>query len=71
MIDPELPLKLTQEQKRSQLWIMLTDHWQKKLNSYRQQNDGDKDERTTANLRGRIAEIKSNLLLGADFKDNT
>lgn len=68
MIEPELPLALTQEQKRSQLWLMLVDHWTKKLNTYRLQNDGDKDEAMTANLRGRIAEIKANLLLNQDLK---
>jgi hypothetical protein len=65
---PEPQLILTEEQKRSPLWLMLADHWNKQLADYRLQNDGDKDEIQTANLRGRIAQIKATLLLARDIR---
>lgn len=63
MTEPELPLALTQEEKRSQIFLKLMDHWQKRLNVYRLQNDGDKDDKATANLRGRISELKTLIAL--------
>ena len=64
MIEPEPPFTLTQEERQSRLFLMLADHWKKRLETYRTQNDGDKDEIATANLRGRIAELKAAIALG-------
>lgn len=66
MTEPELPLALTQEEKRSQIFLKLMDHWNKRLKTYRLQNDGDKDDKSTANLRGRIAELKAMIALADD-----
>ena len=66
MIEPELPLALTQEQKRSVLWGLICEHMNKKLELHRRQLEGDKDEKATSALRGRIAELRSLLSLSDD-----
>lgn len=62
--EPEPPFVLTAEERQSRLFQMLSNHWKKRLETYRTQNDGDKDEIATANLRGRIAELKAAIALG-------
>ena len=62
-------ITLTEEEKRSRLWKKLMDHWAEQLASWRTQNDGDKSETTTANIRGRIAQIKSDMLLDKDLTE--
>jgi DNA-binding transcriptional regulator/RsmH inhibitor MraZ len=66
MNEPDLPLILTAEQKRSSLWIILMKHWEKRLDNLRKSNDGNKDERETAYLRGLIAETKTNMALNQE-----
>jgi len=68
MTTPEPQLILSEEQKRSPLWLMLSDHWNKQLVAYRLQNDGDKTDIETANLRGRIATLKAVLSLARDIR---
>ena len=66
MSQPKTPLVLTREEKQSQLWKKLTEHWQDRLTHFQQQNEFDQVESNTIKLRGRIAEIRSNLALGQD-----
>lgn len=51
--------KLSEDDKRSPLWMRLMDHLDKQLTLTRAQNDAvDLDERKTAFNRGKISEIK-------------
>ena len=59
-------LVLTEADKRSQLWVDLMVHWESKIEGLRLQNEGEKSEIETANLRGRIAELRANLNLNKD-----
>ena len=59
-------LIMTEADKRSQLWVDLMAHWEAKIELLRLQNEGDKSEAETANLRGRIAELRSCLSLNKD-----
>ena len=68
MTVPEPQLILTEEQKRSPLWLMLSDHWNKKLASYHLLNERDERELQTSKLRGKIAEIRANLYLSRDIQ---
>lgn len=63
----KMPFILTKEDKDSKLWHKLMAHWEEKLSALRAQNDGDKAENITANLRGRIAEVKANLSLNNEL----
>lgn len=56
-------LVLTVEDKASPLWKKLTAHWSVRLEQARDQLEGEKDEVTTACIRGRIKEIRANLRL--------
>ena len=56
-------LILTEADKRSPLWIALMAHWEGKIEGLRLKNEGNAGEAETANLRGRIAEIRANLAL--------
>lgn len=60
------PLILTIEERRSPLWRKLAEHYESRLESLRNQNDGDRVDVETAKLRGRIAEVKLLLSLGHD-----
>ena len=62
----KLPLILTIEERRSPLWRKLAEHYESRLESLRNQNDGDRTDVDTAKLRGRIAEVKLVLALGND-----
>lgn len=68
MTVPEPQLILSEEQKRSPLWILLSDHWNKKLASYQLLNERDESEIVTSKLRGKIAEIRANLYLARDIQ---
>jgi hypothetical protein len=63
MNQPKKPLTLTNEERRSPLWRKLSDHWKERLEVLHAQNEGDRSEQSTANIRGRIAECKSMLSL--------
>jgi len=58
------PLKLTEVEIHSALWLRISEHLREKLNALRIENDGNRDEISTARLRGRIAQIKEFLALG-------
>lgn len=55
--------KLQPHEVESPLWRKLEGMLTARLNSLRKQNDGEHDERRTAKLRGRIAEVKFLLAL--------
>jgi len=59
-------MNLTIEERRSPLWRKLNEYFERRLSEMRKQNDGDKSETDTANLRGRIAELKLLIQLGND-----
>lgn len=48
-----------EHERHSQLWRDLMRHVDDRLAELRMNNDADKDERATAHLRGRIAELKA------------
>lgn len=62
----KLPMILTIEERRSPLWRKLAEHYESRLESLRNQNDGDRTDVDTAKLRGRISEVKLMLSLGHD-----
>jgi hypothetical protein len=65
--DEPQPLVLTTNDKQSGTWLKLEDYLQQELGKYRKKNDGLLlDEIQTAVIRGRIATLKSLLLLGED-----
>lgn len=49
------------------LWLKLKPHLEQRLAYLRTQNDGDADATKTANLRGRIAEVKAMLQLDKEY----
>lgn len=55
-----MPLILTAGDRQTALWAKIKDYYEGRLQDLRVRNDGlAQDERTTAFLRGQIAEIKS------------
>jgi len=66
MNQPKLPLILSLEERRSNLWLKLMEHWSDQLGAARLQNETDLTDSQTANLRGRIAAIKSCMALDKD-----
>ena len=58
-------MKLERYEQQSAVWIKLRDHMTQRLNDLRTKNDGQHDGETTANIRGRIAQLKELLALGA------
>mgnify|MGYP001574846979 FL=1 len=54
---------LTEIEKHSAVWQKIMKHLEERLSSLRARNDNDLDERRTARLRGRLAEIKHLLAL--------
>jgi hypothetical protein len=52
-----------EHERQTQLWRGLMRHVEERITELRQRNDADQDERATANLRGRIAELKALLAL--------
>lgn len=49
---------LTKEERLSSAWLKIRAVLEERLSGLRMQNDGDKNATDTANLRGRISEIK-------------
>ena len=56
-------LILTDADKASYLWMRLTKNWNERLDQLRNQLEGSKTEIETADLRGRIKELRAILLL--------
>lgn len=56
-------MNLTEIEKRSALWLKMSEHYTSRLAELRLLNDGEKNEAETAKLRGRIAEVKQLLAL--------
>jgi len=61
-------LKLTDAELVSGMWMKMRTHLQARLDLLRRQNDGNLDPTDTADVRGRIAEIK-HLLAAGDSQD--
>ena len=61
------PFVLTKGERLNPVWMALSRHLEERIAQLRMQNDGDKDERETAKLRGRIAELKGILALAKDL----
>ena len=57
---------LTPQDRQSASWLKLKERYEARLATLRAQNDSELDERKTARLRGRIAEVKAFLSLGTD-----
>ena len=57
-------MTLAPHERQSAVWIKLRDHMVQRLTDLRSKNDGSHDAETTANLRGRIAQLKELLALG-------
>lgn len=55
---------LENHERQTAVWIKLRDHMAQRLVDLRSKNDGPHDEVNTANLRGRIAQLKELLALG-------
>lgn len=58
---------LTTEERNSNMWRKLMEHFEWRLDSLRQQNDSNRDQIETANLRGKIAELKLVMSLNKDL----
>lgn len=69
MSDPKKQFVLTPDDKDSKLWRKLMAHWESKIEIFRTQNEGDRNETETAKLRGRIAELRANLNLDKDLPE--
>lgn len=67
MNKPPERFELKPEDIYSELWLRLSKHLEQRIASLRAQNDGDLDERKTAELRGRIAEAKALQSLGREI----
>lgn len=61
-----MSMNLTNHQRTSDTWLAVTKYCEDRLVALRRQNDGDLDERRTAKLRGRIAEIQQFLRAGEE-----
>lgn len=57
-------MKLADFEKQNPVWLKLMDHYGKRLAQLRAQNDGQLSDMQTADIRGRIAEVKAFLALG-------
>lgn len=57
-------MMLEKHERQSAVWIKLRDHMAQRLADLRTKNDGPHDGVDTANLRGRIAQLKELLALG-------
>ncbi len=64
MNEPPPPFELNDDERRSLLWLRLSNHLEAELSIARIQNDAkDKSHEDTAFLRGRISQLKSLLAL--------
>lgn len=66
ILEDKPPFKLTQQDKASNLWLRLQEHFRNRLADVRAKNDAVQDEAKTATLRGEIRAIKSILALGEE-----
>jgi hypothetical protein len=57
---------LNERQRGSDTWMLVVAYCNDRLEQLRRENDGDLDERRTAKVRGRIAEIQKFLRAGAE-----
>lgn len=57
-------MKLSPSDIQSSLWMRMKEHYEARLKSLREKNDGRLDVETTARVRGRIATCKEILALG-------
>ncbi len=57
---------LNERQRGSDTWQLVTKYCEGRLEQLRRENDGDLDERRTAKVRGRIAEIQKFLRAGEE-----
>lgn len=65
-------IKLTLQERGDRTWAMVEEALKEELDTLRRKNDGDLDERATAKLRGRIAQIKEVLAIaGVESVDRT
>ena len=53
-------------QRSSDVWLLVTKYCEERMAQLRRENDGDLDERRTAKIRGRIAEIQKFLRAGEE-----
>lgn len=58
-------MTLTHEERHSALWLKLKEYMEVEIVRLRVKNDGQLDELTTANIRGRIAALKEFAALDA------
>lgn len=58
-MEAEKPFALTDEDRLSPLWSKLLGHLERRIQKLRIANDGDADERITANTRGQIKALLS------------
>ena len=56
-------IEFSESDRYSSAWLRLKEYLEKRLAYYRIQNDQDADEKETATLRGRIAELKAVIAL--------
>jgi hypothetical protein len=61
-------MTLTELEKQSAVWRKLEAYLQDQLTSLRSQNDGDLNAEATARLRGKIAQLKTILVLGESLE---
>ena len=59
-----MPLRLTVSERDSSLWHTLTKYAEDRIQQLRLRNDGPHDAIVTADMRGRIQELKAFLALG-------
>lgn len=57
-------MKLNSVERQSALWRKLEQHFNERLATMRQKNDGNLDPLETAKVRGRITELKDLIALG-------
>ena len=63
-------IALTQSERQSSAWQKLMERFKVRLESLRAANDGPKDAVETAELRGRIAEIKALMAMDAERRND-
>lgn len=56
---PEPSFELTHIERQSPLWAKLAAHFERRIAQLNRLNEGDLPDAKTANLRGRIAELRS------------
>ena len=59
-------MALTKQERSDPLWLKLKAEYESRLAQLRKDNDKDMSEAATANLRGRIAELRRIIDMGAE-----